>query len=105
MSTVLDALGRSAVVEDLIQSLADHQQCWISGLSGTGKTEMSRRVAARHLCLSGAGQARYPTLLMVCETLDQVFDNSRSPQRVENCTHNWQLSIAPNQYTVMIETR
>ncbi len=46
MSTVLDALGRSAVVEDLIQSLADHQQCWISGLSGTGKTEMSRRVAA-----------------------------------------------------------
>jgi ABC-type transport system involved in cytochrome c biogenesis ATPase subunit len=47
MDSVLDVLGRSAIVEDLTQTLSDHRQCWIQGPSGTGKTELARRIAAR----------------------------------------------------------
>jgi ABC-type iron transport system FetAB ATPase subunit len=45
MMRFMEALGRSELAERLFEQLADGRNCWISGPSGAGKTELARHVA------------------------------------------------------------
>lgn len=57
MESLLKVLGRSGVGDELAQKLADRQSCWLSGPSGTGKTELSRYVA--NMWLRTKGEVRW----------------------------------------------
>src|ERR1700730_7518528 len=45
MQPILEILGRSATADDILRTLLGRKSCWISGPSGTGKTELARWIA------------------------------------------------------------